>query len=42
MSDRTIELTRTIDASPATIFRALTDAGELPRWWTTSACGTSC
>lgn len=37
MSDRTIELTRTIDASPATVFRALTDAGELSRWWTTSA-----
>ena len=37
MSDRTIELTRTIDVLPATVFRALTDAGELSRWWTTSA-----
>jgi uncharacterized protein YndB with AHSA1/START domain len=37
MSDRTIELTRTIDASPATVFRALTDPGELSRWWTTTA-----
>lgn len=37
MSDRTIELTRTIDAPPAAVFRALTDAGELSRWWTTSA-----
>lgn len=33
----TIEITRTLDASPATVFRALTDARELSRWWTTSA-----
>ena len=33
----TIELTRTIAAPPATVFRALTDAAELSRWWTTSA-----
>jgi uncharacterized protein YndB with AHSA1/START domain len=33
----TIEITRTIDAPPAAVFRALTDAGELSRWWTTSA-----
>ena len=33
----TIELERTIDASPDAVFRALTDADELPRWWTTSA-----
>jgi uncharacterized protein YndB with AHSA1/START domain len=33
----TIELDRTIEASPDAVFRALTDADELPRWWTTSA-----
>jgi uncharacterized protein YndB with AHSA1/START domain len=33
----TIELTRTIAATPETVFRALTDAGELSRWWTTTA-----
>jgi uncharacterized protein YndB with AHSA1/START domain len=37
MPDRTIELTRTIDASPSIVFRALTDAGELVRWWPSSA-----
>lgn len=37
MSERTIELTRTIEASPSVVFHALTDAGELSRWWTTSA-----
>jgi uncharacterized protein YndB with AHSA1/START domain len=37
MSDRFIELTRTIDAPPAKVFHALTEAGELSRWWTTSA-----
>src|SRR5918994_541661 len=37
MSERTIELTRTTDASPSAVFRALTDAGELSRWWTTAA-----
>lgn len=37
MSERTIELTRTIEVSPSVVFRALTDAGELSRWWTTSA-----
>ena len=33
----TIQLERTIDAAPETVFRALTDADELSRWWTTSA-----
>ena len=33
----TIELNRTISAPPETVFRALTDAGELSRWWTTTA-----
>ena len=32
-----IEITRTIAAQPERVFRALTDAGELPRWWTTRA-----
>jgi uncharacterized protein YndB with AHSA1/START domain len=32
-----IELTKEIGASPETVFRALTDADELSRWWTTSA-----
>jgi uncharacterized protein YndB with AHSA1/START domain len=34
---RTIELERTVDASPDAAFRALTDADELARWWVTSA-----
>jgi uncharacterized protein YndB with AHSA1/START domain len=34
---RTIELERTVDASPDAVFRALTDADELARWWMTSA-----
>jgi uncharacterized protein YndB with AHSA1/START domain len=37
MRDRTIVLTRTIDAPPATVFRALTDPAELDRWWTTGS-----
>lgn len=37
MSSRTIEQTIEIDAPPETVFRALTDAGELSRWWTTRA-----
>lgn len=37
MSERTIEQTYEIAAPPATVFRALTDADELTRWWTTSA-----
>lgn len=37
MSDRSIVLSRTLDASPAEVFRALTDARELSRWWTTTA-----
>jgi uncharacterized protein YndB with AHSA1/START domain len=37
MTNRTIELTRTIDAPVPTVYRALTDAGELARWWTSSA-----
>jgi uncharacterized protein YndB with AHSA1/START domain len=34
---RTIEMTRTTAASPDRVFRAWTDAGELDRWWTTTA-----
>ena len=34
---RTIDLEKTIDASPEAVFNALTDADELARWWTTSA-----
>ena len=34
---RTIELTRTTEASPERVFRAWTDADELSRWWTTTA-----
>jgi len=37
MPDRTIEITKTIEASPERVFRALTDADELSRWWTTRA-----
>jgi uncharacterized protein YndB with AHSA1/START domain len=33
----TIELTRTIASPRETVFRALTDPGELSRWWTTTA-----
>jgi uncharacterized protein YndB with AHSA1/START domain len=33
----TIEITKQIDAPPERVFRALTDADELSRWWTTSA-----
>jgi uncharacterized protein YndB with AHSA1/START domain len=32
-----IEIERTVTAPPDRIFRALTDADELSRWWTTSA-----
>ena len=31
-----IEITRTIAAPPDLVFRALTDAGELAHWWTSS------
>jgi uncharacterized protein YndB with AHSA1/START domain len=31
-----IEITSTIGAPPDLVFRALTDAGELARWWTSS------
>ena len=31
-----IEITRTIAAAPDQVFHALTDAGELARWWTSS------
>lgn len=31
-----IEINRRIVAAPARVFRALTDAGELARWWTSS------
>jgi uncharacterized protein YndB with AHSA1/START domain len=37
MSDRTIELSTTVAASPVAVFRALTDAGELARWFPSSA-----
>lgn len=37
MSERTIAQTIEIEASPSAVFRALTDADELSRWWTTSA-----
>jgi uncharacterized protein YndB with AHSA1/START domain len=37
MRDRTITLTRTIDAPPAKVFHALTDPSELARWWTSSS-----
>jgi uncharacterized protein YndB with AHSA1/START domain len=37
MSDRTIELTTEIEAPPEVVFRALTDADVLSRWWTTRA-----
>ena len=37
MSDRTMQQTIEIDAPPATVFQALTDADELSRWWTTRA-----
>jgi uncharacterized protein YndB with AHSA1/START domain len=37
MTDRRIEITTTLDASPERVFRALTDADELSRWWTTRA-----
>src|SRR5918992_2980143 len=32
-----VELTKEIAAPPETVFRALTDADELSRWWTSSA-----
>lgn len=32
-----IEITRQIDTPPEQVFRALTDADELSRWWTSSA-----
>ena len=32
-----IEIRRTLAASPERVFRALTDADELSRWWTTTA-----
>jgi uncharacterized protein YndB with AHSA1/START domain len=37
MTDRTIEQAVRIDASPDAVFRALTDAGELARWFPSSA-----
>jgi uncharacterized protein YndB with AHSA1/START domain len=37
MLDRTIEIRKTIEGSPDRVFRALTDADELSRWWTTRA-----
>jgi uncharacterized protein YndB with AHSA1/START domain len=37
MDDRTIEQTTQIEASPEAVFRALTDAGELTRWFPSDA-----
>lgn len=37
MSERTIELTTRIEASPDAVFRSLTDAGELVRWFPSAA-----
>jgi uncharacterized protein YndB with AHSA1/START domain len=37
MSDRTIELETTVEAPREAVFRALTDAGELARWFPSSA-----
>ena len=37
MSDRTIEITKTIEAPTERVFHALTDADELARWWPSSA-----
>jgi uncharacterized protein YndB with AHSA1/START domain len=37
MSDRIIELTRTIEAPPERVFRALTESDELVRWFPSSA-----
>lgn len=37
MPERTIELTQAIDAPPETVHRALTDAGELTRWFPSAA-----
>jgi uncharacterized protein YndB with AHSA1/START domain len=37
MSDRTIDLETTVQAPPDLVFRALTDAGELARWFPSSA-----
>jgi uncharacterized protein YndB with AHSA1/START domain len=34
---KTIELSQEIAAPPERVFRALTDADDLSRWWTTSA-----
>lgn len=36
MTERTITIRRTLEATPPAVFRALTDAGELARWWTSS------
>jgi uncharacterized protein YndB with AHSA1/START domain len=37
VSERAIEITKTIEASPEGVFLALTDADELSSWWTTRA-----
>jgi uncharacterized protein YndB with AHSA1/START domain len=37
MSDRTIELSTTVEAPPEAVLRALTDAGELARWFPSAA-----
>jgi uncharacterized protein YndB with AHSA1/START domain len=37
VTDRTIELSTTVAAPPDAVFRALTDAGELVRWFPSSA-----
>lgn len=42
MSDRTIELTTTVDAPPEAVLQALTDAGELVRWFPSAAESDAC
>lgn len=37
MSDRTIELSTTVEAPPEAVLRAVTDAGELARWFPSAA-----
>jgi uncharacterized protein YndB with AHSA1/START domain len=37
MTDRTIEITKTIDAPAERVFKALTDARELERWFPSGA-----
>ena len=37
MTDRTIEISKTIDVPPERVFQALTEAGELERWFPSTA-----